>query len=161
VKASEYEISKLAMRLLYRGLLIDVGGAAVLFFLGLFLADRGIRAVEPAQELRILGYALLAVAVVELLIVAVLKRRWLTPGNIRFSPAGSFPRFATQVMILYIILYVVALSPAVYGFLFFMLGGTQDMFVLMCCLTLIGYMLIRPRPEFIARLVEPFDFDQL
>jgi hypothetical protein len=78
-----------------------------------------------------------------------------------FAEAKTFKQLAGRIHILYIILYFLALSPAIYGFLFFMLGGVQDMFVLMACITLIGYLLIRPRPVFIEELLEPFDFDAL
>jgi len=161
VKPSKYEISRLAMRILYIGLFIDVVGAAVLFFGGMFLESRGLAGSVPMEELKIFGYALLAVSLLELVVIFVLKKKWLTPNNPMFGQTESFKKLSGRILTLYIILYFLALSPAIYGFLFFMMGGVRDMFVLMACLTLIGYLLARPRPAFIEELLEPFDFDDL
>jgi hypothetical protein len=104
---------------------------------------------------------LLAVSILELVGIFVLKKKWLTPNNPMFGQTKSFKQLSGRILTLYIILYFLALSPAIYGFLFFMMGGVRDMFVLMACLTLIGYLLARPRPAFIEELLEPFDFDDL
>lgn len=161
MKPSKYEISRLAMRILYIGLFIDVVGAAVLFFGGMFLESKGLTGSVPMEELKTLGYALLAVSIAELVGIIVLKKKWLTANNPMFGQTRSFRQLAGRIKILYIILYFLALSPAIYGFLFFMMGGVQDMFVLMACVTLIGYLLARPRAAFIEGLLEPFDFDDL
>jgi hypothetical protein len=161
VKPSKYEVSRLAMRILYIGLFIDVVGAAVLFFGGMFLESKGLTGSVPMQELKIFGYALLAVSILELVVIFVLKKKWLTPNNPMFAETRFFKQLSGRIQILYIILYFLALSPVIYGFLFFMMGGVRDMFVLMACITLIGYLLVRPRPAFIEGLLEPFDFNDL
>jgi hypothetical protein len=161
VKVPEHEISRLALRILYIGLAIDVAGAIVLFVVGLVLENRGLISVQSGSNIDILGYALLGISVLELLVIVVLKRKLLNPSNPALGQAKRYKYLVGRIMTFYIILYFVALSPAIYGFMFYMLSGLQDMFTLMACLTLIGYLMVRPRPDFIARLVEPFDFDQV
>jgi hypothetical protein len=161
VKVSEHEISRLALRMLYIGLGIDVAGAIILFAVGLILENQGLINTQSGSNIDILGYVLLGLSAAELLVIVVLKRRLLNPANPVLSQAKKFRELTGRIMTFYVILYFVALSPAVYGFLFYILSGLQDMFTLMACLTLIGYLMVRPRPEFIARLVEPFDFDQV
>lgn len=161
MKVPEHEISRLALRILYIGLAIDVAGAIILFVVGLVLENRGLISVQSGSNIDILGYALLGVSVLELLVIVVLKRKLLNPSNPALIQAKRYGELVGRIMTFYIILYFVALSPAIYGFMFYMLSGLQDMFTLMACLTLIGYLMVRPRPDFIARLVEPFDFDQV
>jgi hypothetical protein len=161
VKVPEHEISRLALRILYIGLAIDVAGAIILFVVGLVLENRGLINVQSGSNIDILGYALLGISVLELLVIVVLKRKLLNPSNPALSQAKRYKELVGRIMTFYIILYFVALSPAIYGFMFYLLSGLQDMFTLMACLTLIGYLMVRPRPDFIARLVEPFDFDQV
>jgi hypothetical protein len=161
VKPSNYEISKLTMKILYLGLLINVGGATLLFFLGLLLEQKGLAGSVPIEQLQTLGYVLLAVSLLELIVIFVLKRKWLISTNSMFTGARSLKKISSQIKILYITLYFVALGPAIYGFLFFMLGGSMDLFVLMICITLMGYMLIRPKMSFIEKIMEPFEFDDL
>jgi hypothetical protein len=161
VKVPEHEISRLALRILYIGLAIDVAGAIILFVVGLVLENRGLINVQSGSNIDILGYALLGISVLELLVIVVLKRKLLNPSNPALSQAKRYKELVGRIMTFYIILYFVAFSPAIYGFMFYLLSGLQDMFTLMACLTLIGYLMVRPRPDFIARLVEPFDFDQV
>ena len=160
MKPSESEITSLALKLLYIGLGIDVAGAVILFFGGISLADRGLRGDVEIESLQILGYVLLAVAVIELLVVVVLKKKWLYAGSDILSRAKSYKQLSSQLVVLHIILYFVALSPAIYGFLYYMLGGDQQQFVLMACLTLIGYMMVRPRPQKIADLINGHDYGE-
>ncbi len=149
------------MKILYIGLGICVGGTVAFYLGGLVLDQYGFISEVPAEDLRVLGYALLAVSAIELGVAYLLKRKWFRSDNPMFAGAKSFQQLRGQLLTLYIILYVVALSPAVYGFLFYILGGQQDLFTLMCCLSLLGYMMIRPRPDFIHKIVEPFDFEDL
>ncbi len=161
MKPSEHEISRLALRILYIGLGIDVGGAILLFVVGLLLENQGLIKTQTGSNMDILGYVLLGLSVVELLVIVVLKRRLLNPSNPVLKQSRRFKELSGKIMTFYVILYFVALSPAIYGFLFYLLSGLQDMFTLMACLTLIGYLMVRPRPEFITRLIEPFDFEQV
>ena len=161
MKADRYEISRFAMRILYTGLLIDVGGAVALFLIGLYLESQGYIQVAEAGSVDILGYVLLGVSAVELLIIIVLKKRWLNPASLGQTTVSTFKMLKGRIMTLYLILFFVALSPAIYGFLFYLLSGLQDMFTLMACLTLLGYLMVRPRPEFIEKLVEPFEFPRV
>jgi hypothetical protein len=149
------------MKILYTGLLIDVGGAVALYLIGLYLESQGYIQVAEPGSIDILGYVLLGVSAIELLVIIFLKKKWLTPSSLGQTAVRSFKILKGRIMTLYLILFFVALSPAIYGFLFFLLSGLQDMFTLMACLTLLGYLMVRPRPEFIEKLVEPFEFEQV
>ncbi len=149
------------MKVLYTGLLIDVGGAVALYLIGLYLESQGYIQVAEPGSIDILGYVLLGVSAIELLVIIFLKKKWLTSSSLGQTAVRSFKILKGRIMTLYLILFFVALSPAIYGFLFFLLSGLQDMFTLMACLTLLGYLMVRPRPEFIEKLVEPFEFEQV
>ena len=161
MKPDRYDISKFAMKILYTGLLIDVGGAVALYLIGLYLESQGYIQVSEPGSVDILGYVLLGVSAIELLVIILLKKKWLTPSSLGQTAVRSFKILKGRIMTLYLILFFVALSPAIYGFLFYLLSGLQDMFTLMACLTLLGYLMVRPRPEFIEKLVEPFEFEQV
>lgn len=161
MKPTNYEISKLSMKILYTGLLIDVLGAVLVFFGGMYLVDNVLQKVTASEGLHIFGMALIAVSVAELVVIFVLKRNFFKPENLKRANHRTFKKFAAQINIYFLILFNVAFAPAIYGFLYYYLGGTQDLFVLMVCFTVIGYMLIRPKPSFIEKLVEPFEFDEV
>jgi len=161
MKVPEHEISRFALRMLYIGLIIDVVGAIILYVAGLFLENAGKIGVESGTNVDIFGYVLIGISAIELLVIVVLKRKLLNPSNPVLSQSKKPGELFGRITTFYVILYFVALSPAIYGFLFYILSGLQDMFMLLACLTLIGYLMVRPRPEFIEHLLETFDFDQL
>jgi hypothetical protein len=150
---------KLAVSLMNMGLMIDLVGAAILFALGHFIRHAsGVDAIEP-DSVQILGYTLLAASAAELVLVFVLRRRWVNGRSPQLRALTNRESLHRQLRIMFLILFLVALSPSVYGFLYFIMGGSESIFVLMLASTLLGYMLVRMRPDDLESALEDVDVE--
>jgi hypothetical protein len=161
VKLTKQEILKLSVAIMYLGLLINLAGGAVFYTLGRIVKRAEIVTPVEAGPLQTLGYALMAVSVMEVAIAVVLKRKWISSKSPQLSPIRKRVAFHRQVKILFAILFVLALSPSLYGFLFYILGGDERLFVLMVVCTLIGYMLIRVRPDSLEKAVGDLELEDV
>ncbi|MFQ6033072.1 MAG: hypothetical protein ACE5K2_09150 [Candidatus Zixiibacteriota bacterium] len=140
-----FHVDQLHTKLLYLGLVLDFFVPAVLFSLGLFLRSQGV-GTKPLDGLDILLWVLLAVSVVEVLAIYLIKKK--------ISPAQNMPRDKEQSILLKqmflrsgLILFSLSLSPTVYGFIYFLLGGMVERFVLFIAITLLCFLLFKPKLE--------------
>ena len=159
MKLTRQEILKLSVSLMHLGLLIDLMGVALFFLAGQLLHRWGIIAVVEVESLRILGYALLVMTVSEVGMVFILRRKWINSKSTQLRSIHDRQLLVKQLKLMFTMLYLVALSPALYGFLYYILGGSENMFVLMLAGTLVGYMVIRVKPDDIANAVGDFEFE--
>jgi len=159
MKLTNQEILKLAVSIMYRGLYIDLIGAAFFFVVGQLVRSSGL--VTPVQQepLKLLGYSLLAVSAIEILMVVILRRKWITAGSPQLRLIRKRDAFYRHLKLLFVILFLVALTPSLYGFLFFILGGTEEIFMIMLAMTLVGYMLVRIRPDDLEKAVGECDLE--
>lgn len=147
MKLTRQEILKLAVSTMYIGLLIDLIGPGVFYVAGQLIRGSNIVSAVKQEPLQMLGYMLLFVSAAEIALVVVLRRRWINAKSPQLRLARQRPVFYRQLKIMFIILYLIALTPSVYGFLYFILGGKESFFVLMLVISLIGYMLIKMKPD--------------
>ena|GEM_PF-2683688 len=159
MKLTKQEILKLAVSIMYRGLFIDLIGAALFFVVGqLVRRSELLTPVEP-EPLVLLGYSLVAVSAIEIFMIVVLKKRWITRDSPSLRAIRNRDTFYRHLKLLFMILYIVALTPSLYGFLFFILGGSEDIFMIMLAITLVGYMLVRIRPDDLEKAIGDFDLE--
>ncbi len=153
MKLTEQEILKLAVSVMYLGLFIDLIGAAVLFAAGQIIRKYElVTPVEP-EGLTVLGYSLIAVGIIEILMVVILRRRWISSKSPQLRTIKKRDVFYRHLRILFVILFLITLTPSLYGFLYFILGGTEENFMILVAITLIGYMLTRMRPTSLEEAV--------
>ena len=139
------DLDRIHTKLLNLGLLLDVFIPAVLFSLGLFLRSQGV-GEKPVEGLDILLWVLLAVSAGEILTIYLVKRKILFPRSIlkpekeNTSIEGIFFRSG-------LILFSLSLSPAIYGFIYFLLGGMKERFVIFIGITLLCFLLFKPKLE--------------
>jgi len=161
MKLTRQEILKLAVSTMYIGLLIDLIGPGVFYVAGQLIRGSNIvSAVEP-EPLQMLGYMLLFVSAAEIALVVVLRRRWINAKSSQLRLARQRPVFYRQLKIMFIILYLIALTPSVYGFLYFILGGKESFFVLMLVISLIGYMLIKMKPDAMEETLRDIELEDV
>ncbi len=158
MKLTRQEILKLSVSLMHLGLLIDLVGAALFFLAGQLMRRWEVVGAVEAESLRMLGYTLLAVSALEIVMVFVLRRRWINSRSNQLRAIRDRQVLGRQLRLMFAMLYLVALTPALYGFLYYILGGSEGMFVMMLVATLIGYMVIRVRPDDIENAIGDFDF---
>ena len=139
------DLDQIHTKLLYLGLLLDVFVPAVLFSLGLFLRSQGVGA-RPIEGLEILLWVLLAVSVGEVLAIYLIKKKILFARNMTKvkEQSVSLERIFLRSAL---ILFSLSLSPAIYGFVYFLLGGMVERFVLFIAITLFCFLLFKPKFE--------------
>ena len=139
------DLDKLHTNLLYLGLVLNFFVPAVLLCLGLFLRSQG-AGVRPIEGLDLLLWILLAVSAGEVLAIYLLKKRILFARNIpKVKDQGAS---AQRVLVRSaLILFSLSLSPAIYGLVYFLLGGTVERFVLFVAITLLCFVLFKPKLE--------------
>jgi len=146
------DLEQIHTKLLNLGLLLDVFVPAVLFSLGLFLRSQGVGA-RSFKELDILLWVLLAVSAGEILIIYLIKKKILfVPNILKVEKSGI-----SKERILFksgLILFSLSLSPAIYGFIYFLLGGTAERFVIFIGITLLCFLLFKPKLEEMKYLKE-------
>jgi hypothetical protein len=141
----DLNLDQMHTKLLNLGLLLDVFVPAVLFSLGLFLRSQGIGA-RSSEGLDILLWVLLAVSAGEVLAIYLIKKKILFAQNM---PKAKERSVSLKQMFLRsaLILFSLGLSPAIYGFIYFLLGGTVERFVLFIAITLLCFLLFKPKLE--------------
>jgi hypothetical protein len=159
MKLTKQEILKLAVSVMYLGLFIDLIGAAVLFVAGQIVRKYElVTPVEP-EGLTVLGYSLIGVGIIEILMIVILKKRWISSKSPQLNAIKKRDAFYRHLRLLFIILFLIALTPALYGFLYFILGGTEENFMILLAITLIGYMLTRMRPNVLEEAVGDIELE--
>ncbi|MBU1320682.1 MAG: hypothetical protein KKG33_03055 [candidate division Zixibacteria bacterium] len=159
MQLTRQEILKLSVSVMYIGLLVDLGGAALFYLVGQFLRSQGIITLVPAESLDMLGYGLLAVSAAEIATIVVLKRRWISARSPQLRSIRKREVFYRQLKLMFATLFLVTLTPALYGFLYFVLGGTETLFILLIVATMIGYMLIRVRPNDLQKSIGSIELE--
>ena len=140
-----FDLDQLHTKLLYLGLVLDVFVPAALFCLGLFLRSQGVGA-RAFKGLDVLLWVLLAVSGGEILAIYVIKKRILFSQNTPKAKEQSV--FLEQMFFRSaLILFSLSLSPAIYGFIYFLLGGMVERFVLFIAITLLCFLLFKPKLE--------------
>ena len=139
------DLDKLHTKLLYLGLVLNFFAPVVLFSLGLFLRSQGVGA-RSIEGLDVLLWILLAVSAGEVLAIYLLKKKILFAQNM--PKAWRQNVFLEQMLLRSaLILFSLSLSPAIYGFIYFLLGGMVERFVLFIAITLLCFLLFKPKLE--------------
>jgi hypothetical protein len=139
------DLDQIHTKLLNLGLLLDVFIPAILFSLALFLRSQGV-GVKPVEGLDILLWVLLAVSAGEILTIYLMKKKFLFPRNVLMSEKEniSLERIFFRSGL---ILFSLSLSPAIYGFVYFLLGGMKERFMIFLAITLLCFLLFKPKLE--------------
>lgn len=159
MELTRQELLKLSVSTMKIGLLIDLGGAAVFYIIGQLLRNEHVITSSSSDSLEVLGYGLIAVSVAEIFTAVVLRRKWVRSGSPYLRTIVKRTLLYRQLKLLFAVLFLIALTPALYGFLYFILGGTETVFVLLVVATMIGYMLIRVRPNDLERSIGSMDLE--
>jgi hypothetical protein len=144
------QIREAHMRTIYLGLIFNLLLPIVLLVVGVAIKRTMVTGgggwAVSAETLRILFWALLAVGVSELGAAVYLKKILLKPDmpELREREASAAVSF---VLSRYVVLFAVALSPAIYGFVYYLMGGTFQHFVLFGLISLVIYRIVRPTQE--------------
>lgn len=144
------DADRINLKITYWGIALDLFIPAVLIGLGLFLKSKGMQA-SPTSNLGLLLVILLAVSIGEMGAIFIIRRnlfRSIASGTTLSKETGL-----EQILVrCSIIIFSMSLAPCVYGFVYLLLGGTTDWFLVFIAITLLCFMLFKPRPEQIRKL---------
>lgn len=129
------EVEPIYFKTLYLGLFLNVFLPAILVFLGLFLKSKGIGA-KPIKSIDLVLFILLAASGVEVLFILFFKKQF-------FSKAKSKPE-KNNFFRLNLVLFSLSLTPSIYGFIYFLLGGELRWFLLFVAITLLCFRIFKP-----------------
>ena len=150
-------------RLFNLGLLMNVGMPAVIVFVGGLLRAQGIGGETGEKELSVLFWALAVVALSEIPVIYIIRRSFLSGSKAFMKNRGKMTTeqnlFQWGMMV-----FSLALAPSIYGLVYYLLGGTLERFVLFAALTLLCFLLFKPKLEeidsFVKRRKESFEDTQ-
>lgn len=130
----------------YLGLLLNVFIPAILVILGLFLRSKGV-GVNPIKTLDLLLIILLVVSATEVFFVFFFRSRFFSSGDhlkqkatMKTGTEDDFIRYS-------LILFSLCLSPTIYGFVYYLLGGTLKWFIIFALITFICFRFFKPGLE--------------
>jgi hypothetical protein len=139
------DVDRIHSRLFSLGLAMNVFVPMVLILAGGLLRAQEI--VLPGNtDLGTFFWVLLAVAVSEIPAI-YLVRRTLLAGR-RISARTGRQTGAEQVLMQWaIITFSLALAPTVYGLVYYLLGGSLEKFVILAAITLLCFLIFKPKEE--------------
>ena len=146
--AEQIDINKIHIKSIYWGIVLDFFVPAILLVLGLLIRSKVVGFL-PAETLKPLLVILLAAGLGELAAFYFLKRKLFAGLT---SQLPSLVNFGQCFVKYSIVLFSVALIPSIYGFVYLLLGGTMDWFLVFVAITLLCFMLFKPKVEEIKKL---------
>jgi len=105
-------------------------------------------------DVQLIMLVLLGVSLIDLAVIWLFKKRWLANTESRIGSdteqkitTASALSLQKSGMTLALVIYSLCLAPSVYGFIVFLLGGSLSWFILFLALTLMGFLLFKPKEE--------------
>jgi hypothetical protein len=145
------DVDRINLKITYWGMALNLFIPAVLIGLGLFLKSKGMQA-NPISSLGLLLVILLTVSIGEIGTIFIIRRNLFR--SIVSGTALCKETDLEQILIrCSIIIFSMSLAPCIYGFVYLLLGGTMDWFLVFIAITLLCFMLFKPRPEQIRKLI--------
>jgi hypothetical protein len=142
---------KIYLQILHLGILIDIFAPIIVFFFAVLLRERLIH-IQSIKELNLLFYVLLIISFSEIAAIFIFKKRFWEPFIQK--KAGLNPESSVEhnLVTFGIVIYTLCFSPALYGLVYYLLGGTWEHFALFIAITFLSFQLFKPKPEELERL---------
>lgn len=144
------QIQQTHVKIIYLGLAYTIGVPLVLFAAAALIRPYGGSSGDEQLSSRVMFYALLAVALMEIPTALYLKKLLLKPLSTS-EPDQAIPTTG-YVFSRYLIIFNLAAACSVYGFVWQFLGGTLSEFALFAVIGLVIFRLTRPSTEFFFSL---------
>jgi hypothetical protein len=146
------DVDSIHTRLLYLGLVMNVLAPLLLLSLGILLKSRGVEG-DMGAGLNTFIWVLIAVAFSEIPVIYLVRKTTLSA---RKAQLDSHPQAtAGQLQFKWsILVFSISLSPAIYGLIYYLMGGTLERFVLFVAVTLLCFMLFKPKLEELRSFTE-------
>jgi hypothetical protein len=110
------------------------------------------RPVIAEADVKIVGFAFIAVALADMAAAYFLKRRLINATSLQTRYAFHPASFARQLTSAYAPIFFLCAMPAIYGMIFFFLTNDLDTYVLISVVCPAAYMLLKPSEDEVERL---------
>ncbi len=146
------DVDSVHLRLLYLGMVMSVFLPIVILFLGIFLRSKGLNG-NVKGGLSELFWILLALSLIEIPILYVVRKTNLSARKVYYN---SHPQVkAEQLLFLWsVLVFTISFSPTIYGLVYYFMGGTPERFALLVAVTLLCFMLFKPKLEELRSFAE-------
>jgi hypothetical protein len=136
------DIESIYFKVIYLGLFLNLFIPVAIVLLALFLRSKGV-GEHPIPSLNLFLYVFLAVSAGEIFTIYLFKHKFFQERN---SPGGliSPDVWKNRFLNNHIIIFSLALSPTLYGFIYFILGGELKWFIIFAGMTLLCFRLFKP-----------------
>lgn len=147
------DIRKSHMQMVLKGLILNLlvpgilvgAGVALRKIMGSGDVDQ---IIKSDRDLQFFLYALMFVALMVVPIVFFLKKKLLKPLDLAAGSESTTVPTTSQIATKYTILYYLSMAASIWGFIYYLLGGQFQYFILFALISLITFRLIRPSAEF-------------
>ena len=110
--------------------------------------------ITSDDNLKLLSYVFIGIAIVDGLVAFVIKRRLINTAALLSRYSISPDSFGRQLTAAYTPIFAICALPALYGLVFYFLGGDLDTYVLISVMCPASFLLLKPREQEIERLME-------
>ena len=138
--------------MLYLGLVLNLALPLGFLTIGFFLRKNSVGA-DPTPNLKLFFWVLIFISVSELLAIFIFKRSFFARFSKKSQMGISQIPVQKSILTFSIVIFVLNLAPSIYGFIYFLLGGKLEEFLLFIAVTFLGFRIFRPRLEEIKQLV--------
>ena len=108
--------------------------------------------IATDDNAKIVGYAFIAVAVIDAVSGFILKRRLINAATLMSRFSFHPNSFSRQLAVAFVPIFIVCAMPAIYGIIFYFLGGDLDTYVLISIISPAAFLLLKPKEEELERL---------
>ena len=116
-------LESIHFKAIYLGLLLNVFAPAVLVVLGLYLRSKGI-GTTPVKSLDLMLIILLFVSATEVFFVFFFRKKFFLGKSHSKDETTKLTGTEADFIRYSLILFSLCLSPTIYGFVYYLLGGT-------------------------------------
>ena len=141
------------LRLIYMGLFMNLIAPLSLLGIGFILRHSAFLG-EQHLDVELIMFILLGVSLIGLIVIWFFKKRWLaSPESLKMKRVEQIESSLAKVtsektgLTFALVIYSLCLSPSIYGFVGFLLGGSLSWFILFMAMTLAGFLLFKPKEE--------------
>jgi hypothetical protein len=147
------DLSRVLAKPLYLGLLINIFFPAIILGIAYYLGKgEPLEPKMPTEQLNIIFWALMAVAISDGAIAYFLKRKRFFVPMIRYK-ATFESDFSQGVFRASILGFAITAAIPIYGVVFYFLGGSFEHLFLFIIISFIVFQLIRPRFGFLEKVL--------
>jgi hypothetical protein len=146
------DVDSIHTRLINLGMVMSVFIPIVFLFLGIFLRSKGLNG-NVKGGLNVLFWILLALSLSEIPLLYVVRKTNLSARKVYYK---SHPQVKAEQLLFQwsVLVFTISFSPTIYGLVYYFMGGTPERFVILVAVTLLCFMLFKPRLEELRSFAE-------